>query len=118
MQLTDFFITGQIDTHPKDDDDEDAPKGEEGHSLEKIYSILLSKETDSKAKKKLANTMFKILFMHNEYLNVNLAPLCAFLGGVIGQEIVKAMTQKFLPVKQVAYITCSELIDDVKFEDN
>jgi hypothetical protein len=53
--------------------------------------------------------------MHNEYLNVNLAPLCAFLGGVIAQEIVKAMTQKFFPVKQVAYITCSELIEDANF---
>lgn len=29
----------------------------------------------------------------------NFAPICAFMGGFIAQEIVKSITQKYLPVK-------------------
>lgn len=37
------------------------------------------------------------------------APIAAFLGGVVAQEIVKAITQKFMPIKQHFYFDCSEL---------
>lgn len=121
IQLTDFLIASQIDNRPKDED-EDEESGEKegasaGHDLVGVYAELIKKEKKTDDKKKLANTLFKILFMHDESLNVNLAPLCAFLGGVVAQEIVKAMTQKFMPIKQVAYVTCSELIEDAKFEE-
>ena len=51
----------------------------------------------------------------------SLPPLAAFIGGVVAQEIVKAMTQKFVPIKQLAIFTFSELIDDITeepFTDN
>jgi hypothetical protein len=38
------------------------------------------------------------------------------MGGVVAQEIVKAMTQKFMPIKQVAIFTCSDLVEDAEFE--
>lgn len=31
------------------------------------------------------------------------------LGGMVAQEIVKAITQKFMPIKQNFYFDCSEL---------
>ena len=43
----------------------------------------------------------------------SLPPLAAFIGGVVAQEIVKAMTSKFVPIKQLAIFTFSELIDDI-----
>lgn len=120
IQLTDFLIASQIDNRPKDEDDDDSGEKEEagvGYDPVGVYADLIKKENNVDDKKKLANTLFKILYMHDESLNVNLAPLCAFLGGVVAQEIVKAMTQKFMPIKQVAYVSCSELIEDVTFED-
>ncbi len=36
-------------------------------------------------------------------------PLAAFLGGVVSQEIVKAITQKYMPIKQLFYYDCAEL---------
>ena len=31
--------------------------------------------------------------------NCSIGPLCAFAGGVVAQEIVKAITGKFMPIK-------------------
>lgn len=121
IQLTDFLIASQIENRPKDEDEDDDSGEKEdagvGYDPVGVYADLIKKEKNADDKKKLANTLFKILYMHDESLNVNLAPLCAFLGGVVAQEIVKAMTQKFMPIKQVAYVTCSELIEDAKFEE-
>lgn len=36
-------------------------------------------------------------------------PIAALLGGMVAQEIVKAITQKFMPIKQHFYFECSEL---------
>ena len=36
-------------------------------------------------------------------------PIAAFLGGVVSQEIVKAITQKFTPINQIFYYDCAEL---------
>lgn len=36
-------------------------------------------------------------------------PIAAFLGGVVSQEIVKAITQKFTPINQLMYFDCAEL---------
>ena len=33
----------------------------------------------------------------------NLPPLCAFFGGYVAQEIVKAITQKYKPTKSLFY---------------
>jgi len=45
--------------------------------------------------------------------HASLPPMSAFVGGVIGQEIVKAITQKFIPIKQLAIFSCSELLQDL-----
>lgn len=42
-------------------------------------------------------------------------PIAAFMGGVVSQEIVKAITQKFTPICQNFYYDCVELfpVDNV-----
>ena len=45
-----------------------------------------------------------------------LPAMCAFIGGVVSQEILKAVTQKFMPIKQVALFSCSELIEDSSWD--
>jgi hypothetical protein len=39
-------------------------------------------------------------------------PLCAFLGGVVAQEVVKGITQKFTPIKQEFYFDAIELYQE------
>jgi molybdopterin/thiamine biosynthesis adenylyltransferase len=39
-------------------------------------------------------------------------PLCAFVGGVVAQECVKAITQKFTPVHQLFYYDAAEVLPD------
>jgi ubiquitin-activating enzyme E1 len=39
-------------------------------------------------------------------------PLCAFVGGFVAQECIKAITQKFSPIQQVFYYDAMEIIPD------
>ena len=43
-------------------------------------------------------------------------PLCAFMGGVAAQECVKAITNKFSPLKQLLYFDSIELLPQYKEE--
>lgn len=46
----------------------------------------------------------------------NLPPMCAFVGGFVSQEIVKAITQKYKPTKSLFYGHFSEVVS--KMPDN
>jgi len=39
-------------------------------------------------------------------------PVCALLGGVVGQEVLKACSGKFMPIKQWYYYDCFEALSD------
>uniref|UniRef100_A0A7S3UZM0 E1 ubiquitin-activating enzyme n=1 Tax=Aplanochytrium stocchinoi TaxID=215587 RepID=A0A7S3UZM0_9STRA len=41
-----------------------------------------------------------------------LSPMCAFLGGVVGQEVLKAASGKFMPLKQWVYFDAIECLPD------
>ena len=43
-------------------------------------------------------------------------PLCAFIGGVASQEAIKAITSKFVPIKQFFYYDSIEVTPDFKIE--
>ena len=43
-------------------------------------------------------------------------PLCAFIGGVVSQETVKAITNKFIPIQQFFYYDSIELIPDFRID--
>jgi hypothetical protein len=55
-------------------------------------------------------TAYKVNMMM-DFQQSQLSPLVAFIGGVVSQEIVKAITQKFVPIKQLATFSFSEFID-------
>jgi ubiquitin-activating enzyme E1 len=44
-------------------------------------------------------------------------PLCAFIGGFVSQEAIKAITNKFVPVKQFFYYDASEIVPDIDVTD-
>jgi len=43
-------------------------------------------------------------------------PLSAFLGGVVSQEIIKAITQKYMPIRQLFYSDCVEIVPELPKE--
>lgn len=91
VQLTDFLnFMDSLQYKNSDESDGDSSMDQ----LEQIVTIsaLILNETSMADKKKLMNTLFKIIFMYSEQLCIALAPLCAFMGGVVAQEVVKAMT--------------------------
>lgn len=42
----------------------------------------------------------------------NISPMAAFLGGVVGQEVLKACTGKFTPIQQFLYFDAIEALPD------
>lgn len=41
------------------------------------------------------------------------APLSAFFGGFAASELIKSLTNKFMPVHQIYYTDCTELLPDL-----
>ena len=41
-----------------------------------------------------------------------ISPMCALLGGVVGQEVLKAASHKFMPIKQWFYYDASEALSE------
>jgi len=41
-----------------------------------------------------------------------ISPMCALLGGIVGQEVLKAACHKFMPIKQWFYYDASEALSD------
>jgi tRNA A37 threonylcarbamoyladenosine dehydratase len=44
------------------------------------------------------------------------APLSAFLGGFVAQEVIKSLTNKFTPVQQIYYSDCVEVLPTIPAE--
>jgi len=44
-------------------------------------------------------------------------PQDAYIGGIIGQETIKAITGKFMPIKQVMYADCVEILPQEIFSE-
>lgn len=44
-------------------------------------------------------------------------PICAFLGGILGQEILKACSGKFSPIKQWYYYDCLDALPDEPLDE-
>ena len=47
----------------------------------------------------------------------SIGPLCALVGGIVAQEIVKAITGKFMPIKQEMCLDISELYHEEHSSD-
>jgi len=47
-----------------------------------------------------------------------LSPMCAFLGGIVGQEVLKACSGKFMPLKQWFYFDAVETLPDTALPES
>jgi hypothetical protein len=75
--------------------------------LDKVLQIIPMDLQESQMK-----LIEKLVSIFYTTLNVSFAPISAFLGGIVSQEIVKAITQKYTPIKQYFYYDLSELFPD------
>ena len=78
----------------------------QGETLEKVIQIL---PEDLKEQMTLVG---KLVSIYYQTLTTSFAPISAYLGGLVAQEIVIAITQKYSPVKQFYYYDLSELYID------
>ena len=53
----------------------------------------------------------------DQKFSCSIGPLCAFVGGTVAQEIVKAITGKFMPIKQEMYLDIMELAAETNDDD-
>ena len=48
---------------------------------------------------------------------VSFGPLCAFVGGLVCQESIKAITGKYTPISQIMYYNCQEVTPTLDAKD-
>ncbi|EGR33396.1 ubiquitin-like modifier activating enzyme 6, putative, partial [Ichthyophthirius multifiliis] len=65
----------------------------------------------------LCKKTLQFLNLFSQTLSGVLPPLCAFVGGFTTQEIFKAITNKFMPTKQLFYMDFCELIHEEKQDE-
>lgn len=58
----------------------------------------------------------KLITMFSMTLRGVFAPLNAYLGGVVAQEVIKSITGKFMPIKQTFYGDCFEVLSQEAFD--
>lgn len=78
-----------------------------GRNFNELVSEEAKKIEDYEEKERF--TQLAKAFKHG--FECSIGPLCAFVGGVVAQEIVKAITGKFMPIKQEMYLDIMELFD-------
>jgi len=52
----------------------------------------------------------KLMYHISSGANTSLSPMCAIYGGVVGQEVLKACSGKFMPIKQFMYLDAEECL--------
>ena len=75
--------------------------------------------------KKIAERYHKVLSNKEEEFikkfscvcSYSFSPLCALTGGIVAQEIVKAITGKHTPINQILYYNCTELLPNIDWND-
>lgn len=71
--------------------------------------VAIADEVASKFEGDEAKEARRIVSIIEETRRFSFAPICAFIGGVVAQEVVKGITQKFTPIKQEFHFDCMEL---------
>ena len=85
--------------------------GVPGNSITTVGLKTIDEEEEKTRFKSLAE-----IFLYT--FKFSIGPLCAFVGGLVAQEIVKAITGKFMPIKQEMYVDIVELFDEELLETN
>eukprot|EP01114_Cavostelium_apophysatum_P002407 TRINITY_DN1214_c0_g1_i1.p1 TRINITY_DN1214_c0_g1~~TRINITY_DN1214_c0_g1_i1.p1 ORF type:complete len:1031 (-),score=362.58 TRINITY_DN1214_c0_g1_i1:41-3133(-) len=74
--------------------------------------VAIATEINSKSKNKLDQVPDKILKLLAYGATGELSPLVTFVGGVAAQEVLKACSGKFMPIKQWFYFDAREIIPE------
>ena len=74
---------------------------------EELKDLVDWKESEQKA--------VKVLSMMSMTHDGVFGPQAAFIGGMVAQEVVKAITGKFMPINQVMYADCVEIMEEDLF---
>lgn len=84
------------------------PEVRSSRDAEKLYEI--AKVLNEKAATKVDNLDEKLLTQLAYTCRGCFSPLTASLGGIVGQEVLKALTGKYTPLKQWLYIDATEML--------
>lgn len=82
--------------------------GEEGKANFKALVVEEAKKIEDYEEKERFQRL-ATAFEHG--FECSIGPLAAFVGGLVAQEIVKAITGKFMPIKQEMYLDVMELFN-------
>lgn len=84
---------------------------------ELFESKLTEMLTEEKAIELLNNEKFeKFVSKYCVVYSGALNPMCAFIGGVVAQEAIKAITHRFVPIRQFMYYDAIEVVPDFRFD--
>jgi len=90
------------------------------HVADALELINLSKELHESWKKDKFDDIkheLKLAFQFAFTATGTFNPLCAFFGGFVAQEIVKAVTGKFSPCTQIMYYNANEVCPEFELEE-
>ncbi|KAL4512083.1 hypothetical protein ABPG72_005085 [Tetrahymena utriculariae] len=73
----------------------------------------IPQKEDEKTKLKFEEYITKFSFT----VSGTFHPLCAFMGGYVSQEVIKAITNKFVPTKQFFFTDCIEVLPNINWSD-
>ena len=75
-----------------------------------VLNIISAYNINLEEKQKIL--LYKIIITHI----VQFPPLCAYFGGFVSQEVIKAITNKYSPINQIVYQDCLELVPDINLK--
>ncbi len=89
------------------------------HSFEEFKAKVYSNLEHFKSELTMENldqTLNKLIRVFYFSSRGHFPPLAAVYGGIIGQEVLKSITNKFIPIRQFLYLDCSELFEINNFD--
>ncbi|RUS91761.1 hypothetical protein EGW08_000469 [Elysia chlorotica] len=79
--------------------------------------IAVAKDVNNAMKNKLDDLNENLLLTLSRCCSGCLAPLCAVFGGIVAQELLKALTGKFTPLNQWLHLDASEVVPQDQLVD-
>ena len=76
--------------------------------------VALTKDINSKASKLVEEVDEKLISLLASNARGDLSPMAAVLGGIVGQEALKACSGKFMPITQWLMYDCTECLSDTE----
>lgn len=81
--------------------------------MEKLLDDIGDADEKKKKRSQMLDYFVKFICSHSG----SFPPLCAFIGGLVAQEAIKAITQKFCPVNQILHYNVLEVMSGINGEE-